>query len=225
MNGALKIILIGLAVLLATGTYLGVREHAEEKRTMQGFLDSVAAMRQRQGVQEAALQARFTQVNVDQYLQSARLASSSDVAGGRAELVRYRALLVERDRLVDSELAQSHALLNTLPEGRMRDDALRGAAKAEARNGPLRSALSQAQTANADAVQAVFDWADRHHAIVHARGATLIVDGAGPLSDLKALEARLGETGQAVDESQRRVSAVQSESVQSLAKLRRDVSQ
>ena len=225
MNGAVKIIGIGLVVLVATGAYVGVREQAREKHAMQGFLDAVAAMRQRQGVQEAALQARFAQVHVDQYLQASRFASSGDVAEGRAELARYRALLAERDQLVESELAQSRALLDTLPEGRMRDDAQRGAAKAEARNGPLRSALIQAQAANADAVQAVFDWADLHHAIVHARGTSLIVDGQGPLNDLKALEARLAETGQAVDESQRRVSAVQSESVQSLAKLRRDVAQ
>lgn len=225
MNGAMKIIAFGLAALVAAGAYNTVRERAEQKRTLQGFVDSISAIKQRQGIQETALQARFDQIDVDQYMQASRLASSDSIVGGRAELARYRALLVERDQLAASGLTQLHALLDTLPQGELRDNVARGASRAEASNLKLQSTLGQSQVANADAVQAVFDWADRNHAIVHARGTSLVVDGQVPLSELKALEARVVETGKAVNDSLLRVRAVQSDSVKNLAKLRGDLTQ
>jgi len=221
-RGALKIIGFGLAVLLATGVYAGLRERAEQKRTMRSLLDSIATMKQQHDTREAALQARFDQINVDRYLQAGKLASSGDIVDGRAELARYRALLVERDKLVDQEQAEFKAMLNALPEGKFREQVLLGAAKAEDGNRKLRAALARAQVANADAVQAVFDWADRNHAIVHARGTSLVVTGQAPLNEFNALEGRVHETGEAVNESIRRVGAVQSKSVKDLARLRRN---
>ena len=44
-RGALKIIGFGLAVLLATGVYAGLRERAEQKSTMRSLLDSIATMK------------------------------------------------------------------------------------------------------------------------------------------------------------------------------------
>lgn len=224
-RGALKIIGFGLAALLAAGVYAGLRERAEEKRTMRSLLDSIAAMKQQHDVREAALQARFDQIDVDQYLHADKLATSGGIVDGRAELARYRALLVERDQLVEVEQAEFKTMMNALPQGRFREQVLRGAARAEDGNRKLRATLAQAQVANADAVQAVFDWADRNHAIVHARGTTLIVTGQARLDELNALEGHVHETGEAVNESIRRTSAVQSKSVQDLAKLRRDADQ
>ncbi len=225
MNGALKIIGFGLAALVAAGAYTVARQRVEEKHTVQAFLDSIATMKQQQHTQEAALQARFNQIDVDQYMQASKLASSSGVADGRVELARYRALLVERDQLVVTELAQSHALLNSLPEGRLREQALRGAANGEGRNSQLRSTLDHAQVANADAVQAVFDWADRNHAIVHVRGNQLVINGQAPLDELNSLEAHVRETGQAVNESLGRIGTVQSQSARTLDQLRHDAAE
>jgi hypothetical protein len=225
MNGALKIIGLGLATLLATGTYTVVHEHLEEKRLARTFLDAVSTQKVHNDAEVAALQARFDHIDVDQYLQSAKLASSGNIVAGRAELARYRALLVDNDRLVEQERSGLKTLVGTLPEGRFRDQVKRGAATAEGRNGQLRTALTQAQVANADAVQAVFDWADQHHAIVHARDNTLIIDGRAPLDEFKVLQSRVGETGEAVSESLRSVRAAQSKSAQDLVRLRHDVDQ
>ena len=223
MNGAVKIIGFGLAALAAAGAYTVVGERVEEKHVLRGFVEAVAAVKKTQDVKEAALQARFKQIDVDRFMQASGLASSADIVDGRAELARYRALLVERDALTESGMAQLHRVLDALPAGRFREQARRGSATAEARDHELQAALDRAQVANADAVQAVFDWADRNHAIVHARGTGLVVDGQAQLDELKALDARVSQTGQAVDESLRDATTLRAEATKKLGRLQDDL--
>ena len=224
MKSAFKIIGIGLVALIASGVYVGMREQAAQKRALVGFADSVLAIRKQQDVQEAALKARFNEIDIDQYLQASKLASSSSVAEGRVLLARYRALLVERDQLAASAVTQFHAVLDTLPEGRIREQVRTGAAKAEDRNRELQATLDKTQIANADAVQAVFDWADRNHALLHVSGTQLLVNGQAPLDELRGLEVRVRETGQAVDDAIHRANTTRSDSLQNLTRLRNDLS-
>ena len=67
-KGAVKIILIGLAVLLALLVGTKLRERSQNERQVRTLLDSIATMRQKQGVENAALQARFDRIDLDGYL-------------------------------------------------------------------------------------------------------------------------------------------------------------
>lgn len=226
-RGATKNIFFGLAVLLAAfvvAAFVGVaRQRAANEQAAHRFLDSAAAFQQRQTAQDAALQARFDQIDVDRYLAASSLVSPERVREGRDELARYRALLVERDRASADGVAEAHALVLSLPEGSLRDQAMRGAESTAARNKELRATLAQAQAANADAVQAIFDWTDRNRRLLSQRDGKLLVASKEALDELNALEAQLHATGESAQEIVERGKAVRARAIKTLNEARRDL--
>jgi hypothetical protein len=222
-KGAVKIILVGLAVLLALLVGTKLRERSQNAQVVRTLLDSVATMRQKQGVENAALQARFDRIDLDGYLKPAKLASTQALQDGLADLDRFRALLVERDQLAAAQVAQAHALLTALPRGTLRDQALQGEASTSGHNHDMQTRLSQAQNANADALQAVFDWANLHHHALHVQGDKLLVDGQQPLDELNTLQTQLRATGQTVMAAIEVARTAQSQSRRDLAKIREDL--
>ena len=226
-RGAMKTVFFGIIVLVVAfvvAAFVGIaRQRAENEQAARRFLDAASAFAQRQSAQDAALQARFDQIDVDRYMDAPSLASPERVREGRAELARYRALLDERERASAAGVAEAHSLVMSLPEGSLRDQAMRGAAATAARNKALRAELSQAQAANADAVQAVFDWADRDRALLHLRDGKLLVASKEALDELDALEAQLRATGQAAQQALDRGKAVRAQATQNLDAARRDL--
>jgi hypothetical protein len=226
-RGAMKIVfLVGLALLVAFMAAAAIsvnRQSAADERAAHALFDGIDAMQRRVAAETGAMNARFAQVDLERYMTPAMLASTAGVRDGRAELARYRALLAERDVLMRDEAARAHALLVALPGGETRDLALRGESSTAARNQAIRDQLSQSQAADADAMQALFDWAATHRADLEVKDGTLLVHGRQPLAELDALDARLKQTRRAVQAAVGAASAVAAESTQQLAKARRSL--
>ena len=222
-RGALKIIGFGLAALLVAGAVQLARVRSENQRITREFVDSIAVMHKQQAAQNAELQARFNQLDFDHGLDAPTLASVDGLARSRELLARFRALLAERERLAAAQKEAGHHLIEQLPAGVLREGALRGEAQTAGRMHQLQDNLSKAENANADAIQAVLDWAERNHALLHARGDKLMVDGRQPLEELQRLEGNLRETGRVVQTALEQGRAVQAESGRTLVQLQKDV--
>lgn len=225
MKGAVKIILVCLAALLVVGGVSLWRMRAENDRIAREFVGQVAALHQRQQVENDALQARFNAIDLDHYLEADTLVSADGVREGRETVTRYRALLAERDAMAERDTAQGMALIEALPAGMLRDQARRGAANSSPANKALRAELSRAQVANADAMLGVIDWADRNHGHLQARGGKLIVANQQQLDELNAVQATLATSAQAVHVAMDKVKVAQSAATKSLANLQREVQQ
>jgi len=224
-RGALKIIGFCLAALVLAGAVQFLRMRADNQRIARDFVESVASLRQQQATQNAALQARFDALNLDHALEASTLATADGVRRGRALLADFRTLLAERERLAADQTAAGRKLIEQLPAGRMRAEAQRGAASAAARTHKLQADLSHAEAANADAIQAILDWADRNHALVHLRGDKLMVDSQRPLDELKELEAVLAKSGQDVQRILAQGHEIEVRSGRDLGRLRDEMRQ
>lgn len=222
---ALKIIGFCLAALVLAGIVQFARLRAENQRVARDFVDSIATMRAQQTQQNAALQARFDALNLDHALVASTLASAGGVQHGRELLARFRALLAEREQIAVAQTAAGHHLIEQLPAGRMRDEALRGEARSAVRMHKLQDELSRAETANADSIQAILDWADRNRSRLHLRGDKLMVDGQAPLDELNGLEAKLEESGKTVQALLDEGRSIEAQSGRTLGQLQKDVHQ
>ncbi len=221
MNRGILVAIVAAAVVFVGAVGVSTaRKGAEERRTRHALLDSIEAMRQRNAVDDAAMEARFGQIDIDRFLKPDEVVQPAEVAAGRAELAKYRATLVDRDRLAQAQLARAHDMLAALPQGEFRDGALQGEAASSGRIRSLRATLTMAQNANADAVEAMFDWADRNHAIIQSRGGHLVVYSPEALADLRAIGERIHATGASVTTAIGQVKAHQSQSLGKLQDLR-----
>lgn len=222
-RGALKIIGFCLAMLVLAGVVQFTRVRAENQRIARDFIESVARMRQAQAQQIASLQARFDQLDLDHALNAPELATTDGLQRSRDLLARFRALLAEREQVAADQAAAGHKLIQQLPAGRFREDALRGEAKSSGRTHQLQDDLTHAEAANADAIQAILDWAERNHALLHARGDKLMVNGQAPLDELNRLEDNLRKSGQAVTTLLEQGKALDAQNGRLLGKLQNEV--
>ena len=183
----------------------------------------IDAMRKHNAQETAAMNARFAQVDIDRFLKPDEVVKPAEVLAGRAELAKFRAALHDRDQLADDQQARVHALFNALPAGALRDGALLGESRSVGRVSKMRATLTQAQNANADAVAAMFDWADANHAVIQSRGGHLVVYNPAALADLRSLGDRLQTTVAAVDAATAALKAEEAASVTKLETARRDI--
>ena len=140
-------------------------------------------------------------------------------------LAKYRALLTERDHLGADATREAHDLLAALPAGDVRDKALQGEATAIARNRQIRTALSQSQSANADAVQALLDWSEAHRRDLQVRNGKLMTANQQELDEVRALSTHLVDSERVVDAAIKQAKSVESNAVQQLQQAHRDIDQ
>lgn len=222
---AFRIGLAGLltAVVMTPGLCADSPLTDEDVQAVRPMLAAIADLRQRFDARNAALQARIDRLALGDFLEPARLVSTSDLQAARASLVTYRALLVERDRLTGDVVAEGHALLAALPDDGLREKALRNEKAQADHRLAVRAELLKTQVDNADAMEAVIDWADRHHAIVHLSGANLAIDGQRNLDEYRALYARLDATARLMNDAADRAVSEQERAAKQMAVLLADV--
>lgn len=226
-RGTTKRVVAGLIVLMLAGTAAAVvtiaRQRAQDRRALNTLLNAVETTRYGNTAQVNALTARMEQLHLDSYLTAQQLASVDGLKEGRSTLMRYRQLLAEREHLLDEMSARSNTLLAGLPHGRTRDDALLGQAISPQGKAEVRRRLSVAIAANADAVQAIFDWVGRNQRYLHARGDVLQIEGQPRIAELDGLEYTLHDTGKAIQEAMAAGQELESQSSQALDSLRRNL--
>lgn len=208
-----------LAACLSTPGLCADPQRVADEAAVRSVIDAAGRMHRSLDATYDALLARIARLDIGRHLAPAGLASSDDLRAASADMIRFRALLAEHDRLLADAAAQAHALLESMPEGDLRERTLRNEAPLAERAREARAALFRSQLANADAMQALFDWADRNHASVHLRGQVLAVDGQQKLDELRALEARVDDTGREVQAAAGRLEASRQAAGQALATL------
>ena len=197
LNTALFVLIgaAGVAGMVAMLSNAGQR--VDDQRTAGSLAEKVSEMHLRQNGAHASLRARVDRLGLGGCLSAARLASTAQVHEGLAAIGSLRALLAERDRDAAAEYADDRAVLAGVPAGPVRDEAMRGMAASIERMRQVREQLSKADLAAADALQAVLEWAERNHAVLHLSGDRLLVDGRRQLDELGRLQDAVSRAAQA----------------------------
>lgn len=186
-----------LACLSVVGNFVAEKDQLS---IAQNYVRDTVALYDKYTKKFSELDGRFEQVDIAQYLTPDALVSTSGVAAGEATLERYRALLAERNLLLRTYVNEYTALINSLPPG--------GAARrgAEAAAGPSRQAtedlyrmLDSTQSANASAIQALFEWAKANRGSLSVQGGRLMVRSDQQQREFAALVVKLQETEAAVN--------------------------
>ncbi len=197
LNTALFVLIgaAGLAAMVAMLSRAG--QSVSDQRTAGNLAQKVSEMHLLQNAAHASLHARVDRLGLQGCLSAARLASTAQVHESLAATASLRALLAERDRAAATEYADDRAVLAGVPAGPVRDEAMRGMAASIERMRQAREQLSTADLAVADALQAVLEWADRNHAVLHLSGDRLLVDGRRQLEELHKLQDAVAQASQA----------------------------
>ncbi len=191
-------VLIGVAGVAGMVAMLSkAGQSVSDQRTAGNLAQKVSEMHLRQNAAHASLRARVDRLGLQDCLTAARLASTAQVHQNLAAVASLRVLLAERDRGSAAEYADDRAILAGVPAGPVRDEAMRGMAASIERMRQAREQLSAADLAVADALQAVLEWADRNHALLHLSGARLLVDGHRQLDELRQLQGAVAQASQA----------------------------
>jgi hypothetical protein len=145
-----------------------------------------------------ALDEQLRAVDLDRHLAPSELTSAAGIAAARAELARYRRLVAQRTALLRAGVEENARFVATIPPGAARD-------RAAARAGPSFAAMQaytdieRAQAGNADAVQALLDWAQANLGHVESDDGRFGLETPAQAEALAALQRRLVATAQAVD--------------------------
>lgn len=219
----LKIVIALLLALAAAAGAVFMHQRAASRQALHLQLEAVDALHQRQTASADAFKARVAAFRLDHQLTAQRLTSPASLRQGRESVAQYRQLAAERVRLFDESAAQSRALLVAQPRGRLRHDGLLGQVLAPSGGAEVRRRLSIAMAANADAVQAVYDWAASHQGHLRAEGDKLLIDSQPLIAALDALQYTVNDTSRAVGEAEAAVATLEAGAAQALATLHREV--
>lgn len=187
-----------VGVLLCLTVFGNMANDARDKAFVKQFLQGGLALQSQFASKSADLGKRFELVALAAYLTPEGLTSPQNVLAGQAALELYRSLLAERDLLSQTYVADSTAIVSSLPAGLRR--------RAESTFVPLTQAnvemyglLKTTQTAYADAIGAVFAWAQANAGRVSMSGGKMLFQTEQQQTELTALAKKLQEAENAVN--------------------------
>lgn len=196
---------VGLLLCIMVG--VNIAKAANEEKLAKQFLRDAIGFQERHAAKFEDLGKRFEKVSVPQYLTPENLASPQAMAAAQASLERYRALLAERNLLLQTYLAEFAAFVASIPPGETR----RGA---ESSMGPIREAtentyklLDRTQSAHADAMGAVFTWAQANAGRLGLRGGQLLFESREQQAELVTLVGTLQQAENAANTAAQKAQA------------------
>lgn len=202
-------VVVGIVLCVVVGN--NIAKMAKEEDVAHAFVREALVFQAQQQEIFEQFGKRFDEVTVTQYLTAEALASPAGVADGKAALENYRALLQERNLLLQTYLAESAALIARVPAGQAR-------AGAESTYGPMREAteklykkVDRVESEHAAAIGAIFDWAAANNDKLGASNGELVFSSAKQQHELQTLVARLqtaeNEAAAAAEEAQKMAAA------------------
>lgn len=190
-------VVVGVLLCVSVGT--GIADSARDAQLAKQFYRDSISFSELHGAKFDALTKRFEQVNVMPYLTPEGLVSAPRIAAGQAVLERYRSLLAERNLLLQAYLSEYTAFVSALPSGQLRDGAEAGMAPARKATEDLYRILDTTQTAHANAMGAVFDWAQANLGKVSIKGEQMMFQTREQQAELVALGNKLQEAENTVN--------------------------
>lgn len=188
---------VGVLLCITVGN--NIANAAKEEALAKQFVRDAIAFQTRHAAKFEDLGKRFEQVTVAQYLTPAGLTSPQNLLAGQAALERYRSLLAERNLLLQTYLAEYTAFVNTLPPGETRRGAESAIGPSKQATEDLYKLLDKTQTSHADAMGAIFSWAQTNAGKLGLRGEQLLFQTQQQQAELTTLAAKLQEAENTVN--------------------------
>lgn len=139
-----------------------------------------------------ALSAKLDAVNLADALMMENFTHPGRRASAKASVAQYRSLVFERKALIAAQLAKGRQLLDTLPDGAVRDRAEGNFKRSEAEIKGIYDPLETTQLAYVDAVETLLLWADTQRIQLSTDGQPLF-ETQEALDQFRALLGRLLE--------------------------------
>lgn len=198
-------LVVGIVLCVVVGN--NIARMAKDEGVAKVFVRDALAFQAQQQVKFEHLGKRFEDVTVAQYLTAETLVSPDGVAAGKLALEKFRSLLQERNLLLQTYLAESAALIAGVPAGEARAAAESAAGPARVATEKLYKALDRAQSEQASAIGAIFDWAAANNGKLGATNGELVFASDDQRQELQALVTRLqtaeNEVAVAAEEAQK----------------------
>lgn len=144
-----------LLCLVATGSVTQARKEREDARR---FMADALALQAEYKAKFDSIEKRFEAINLGQHTTAQAMVAPQSLAAGRAALAQFRALLQERQRLLQAYLTRYRAFLDGVPPGPLRQGAEKSWAPSSEAARKLYAELDTVQFAVADRLEALFDW-------------------------------------------------------------------
>jgi hypothetical protein len=182
-------LVVGIVLCVVVGN--NIARMSKEEDVAKAFVRDALALQAQQQEKFEHLGKRFEEVTFAQYMTADALVSQSSVAAGKAAVERFRSLLQERQFLLQTNLAESAALVAQLPEGEVRAGAESTLGPARAATEKLYKTLARTQSEQATAIGAIFDWAATNDGKLAVSNGELIFSSVEQRQELQALITRL----------------------------------
>ncbi len=199
-------IVVGLLLCSVVGS--NIHSKLKERDELKTWLAGAFSLHQRQAEKYAELDVRLAKLPYGSVLTPKNLVTSSGIQSGKAVVAQLRALLAERDLLVQSHISEVENFINTIPSEQGRKGARESMNETMLPASKVYAELSRAQRDTADVTDAILDWAAQQTTgTMQAQRSQILFKETAQLEGYQALMAKLqavAETeekwaGQAVD--------------------------
>ena len=197
MAKAIARLITGMLLILFVGG--GIALAANEDELAKAMLKESLAFAAKQSTRFTELGQRFDQVDMNSVVTVNTLTSPPGLATSKATVAQYRALLAERRSLLSSYLSDFERYFATLPPGDFRAGAMSSMGANKAATVKLYGDLDVAQTAWADSISGILEWAEKQTVKLSARGDQLVFKDATQQAELSALVTKLTTTESALN--------------------------
>lgn len=189
---------VGLLLCLTVGTNIARAASAAEE--VKRYVREAIEFRDQQMAKFAALGQRFEKVDLSTVLTPHGVATPAGIARSRATLAQYKALLAERDLLLQSYLtAYERFATERAPDGEARRGAVETFKEKSAETAALYQGLGQTQRALVTAMEKVLDWGEAQAGRIGIQNGQLMFSTREQQQELATLVAQVGEAERAMN--------------------------
>ena len=183
---------VGVGVLLTIWALASAGQQMGQANAQKAFLIEAQQMQARHAARFVQLGNRFDAIPLNTVLTPGSITSDAGIAGGRNTIAQYRALLAERKALLTSTFAESEQFFNTRsPTEADKREALASMERGKGATIKLYGDLDAVQSAVAQAISDVLDWAASQRGKLTTKDGQLVYANAQQQTELQVLLTKL----------------------------------
>lgn len=188
---------IVVGILLCLVVFSNVNASVRDEAAIKVAVRDMLEFEQRQSAKLIELDSRIAKLPMGEVLSPEKLASPHGIEYGRAVIAQFRAMLAERQSLLQSGVAEADRLIDSMPTERTRQIA-RQAMKREMVAGlKYQIDLNRVQGQGTTDVEAVLNWAGERQGTIQAVNGTIMFAKTKDLAEYRALVQQVLVAGEA----------------------------
>jgi len=188
---------IVVGILLCLVVFSNVNASVRDEAAIKVAVSDLLAFEQRHSAKFLDLNNRIAKLPLGEVLTPEKLATPHGIEYGRAVVAQIRALLAERQSMLQSGVAEADRIVDTMPTERTRQIA-RQAMKREMVVGlKYHIDLNRIQAQAAAEVEAVLNWASERQGTIQAVNGDIMFANTKDLAEYRALAQRVRAVGEA----------------------------